>query len=178
MCFFYLRLSKQSWGWWFETPSRSLWRHCNGMPENILDDKSAFVVIMAWCLSQCWSKSVSPYGVTGLKWVDISYMNWINGHKEILLDVQIIGTVNNPKSISLFRRPYNSENSQTNAFLIHFNERFLNTKGVEMMCSKRQKKAFNCFTVLQNIVKKCYKVLSAFIDLVYRVRGWNQLYFP
>ena len=23
------RLSKQSWGWWFETPSWSLWRHCN-----------------------------------------------------------------------------------------------------------------------------------------------------
>ena len=23
------RLSKQSWGWWFDTPSRSLWRHCN-----------------------------------------------------------------------------------------------------------------------------------------------------
>ena len=23
------RLSKQSWGWWFETTSRSLWRHCN-----------------------------------------------------------------------------------------------------------------------------------------------------
>ena len=23
------RLGKQSWGWWFETPSRSLWRHCN-----------------------------------------------------------------------------------------------------------------------------------------------------
>ena len=31
--FFYLRLnkrlSKQRWGWWFETPSWSLWRHCN-----------------------------------------------------------------------------------------------------------------------------------------------------
>ena len=31
--FFDLRLnkplSKQSWGWWFETPSRSLWRQCN-----------------------------------------------------------------------------------------------------------------------------------------------------
>ena len=25
------RLSKQSWGWWFETPSFSLWRHCNGI---------------------------------------------------------------------------------------------------------------------------------------------------
>ena len=23
------RLSKQSWGWWFETPSCSLWRNCN-----------------------------------------------------------------------------------------------------------------------------------------------------
>ena len=23
------QLSKQSWGWWFETPSRSLWRYCN-----------------------------------------------------------------------------------------------------------------------------------------------------
>ena len=32
--FFDLRLnkllSKQWWGWWFETPSRPLWRHCNG----------------------------------------------------------------------------------------------------------------------------------------------------
>ena len=32
--FFHLRLnkrlSKQSWGWWFETPSRPLWRHCTG----------------------------------------------------------------------------------------------------------------------------------------------------
>ena len=34
MFVFYLRLnkrlSKQSWGWWFETPSRPLWRQCNG----------------------------------------------------------------------------------------------------------------------------------------------------
>ena len=25
------RLSKQSWGWWFETPLPPLWRHCNGL---------------------------------------------------------------------------------------------------------------------------------------------------
>ena len=33
MLFFYLRpnkrLSKQWWGWWFETASSPLWRHCN-----------------------------------------------------------------------------------------------------------------------------------------------------
>ena len=27
------RLSKQSWGWWSETPSCSLWRQCNGSPK-------------------------------------------------------------------------------------------------------------------------------------------------
>ena len=41
MFFFYLRLnkrlSKQSWGWWFETPSRSLWCHCN------------VLLIFLWC---------------------------------------------------------------------------------------------------------------------------------
>ena len=26
------RLSKQSWGWWFETPSDPLWRLCNAAP--------------------------------------------------------------------------------------------------------------------------------------------------
>ena len=26
------RLSKHSWGWWFETPSHSLWRHGNDIP--------------------------------------------------------------------------------------------------------------------------------------------------
>ena len=25
------RLSKESWGWWFETLLRPLWRHCNGL---------------------------------------------------------------------------------------------------------------------------------------------------
>ena len=27
------RLSKQSWGWWFETPSSPLWRHSNDFHE-------------------------------------------------------------------------------------------------------------------------------------------------
>ena len=29
ICALNKRLSKQSWGWWFEIPSHSLWRHCN-----------------------------------------------------------------------------------------------------------------------------------------------------
>ena len=30
------RLSKQWWGWWFETPSHPLWRHCNGISVVVL----------------------------------------------------------------------------------------------------------------------------------------------
>ena len=29
------RLRKQSWSWWFETTSRSLWRHCNGLSASV-----------------------------------------------------------------------------------------------------------------------------------------------
>ena len=35
ICALNKQLSKQSWGWWFETPSRSLWSHCNGLEEYI-----------------------------------------------------------------------------------------------------------------------------------------------
>ena len=41
------RLSKQSWGWWFETPSCSLWRHRNG-----------------WCGAVIWfQKQSTPHNV-------------------------------------------------------------------------------------------------------------------
>ena len=33
ICALNKRLSKQSRGWWFETPSCLLWRHCNGIPK-------------------------------------------------------------------------------------------------------------------------------------------------
>ena len=38
------RLSKQSWGWWSERLSLSLWRHCNVM--NVFDALSCLVVIL------------------------------------------------------------------------------------------------------------------------------------
>ena len=54
-----IRLSKQSWGWWFETPSRPLWCYCNWlrfactstpMPYTKRDIQPA-VLIMALCLA-------------------------------------------------------------------------------------------------------------------------------
>ena len=38
------RLSKQPWGWWFETPLWSLWRQCN--------------VFITDCTGSCWNDNV------------------------------------------------------------------------------------------------------------------------
>ena len=46
-----IRLSKKPWGWWCETPSRSLWRHCNAKAtfvnfsvSNIFDARKVHVI--------------------------------------------------------------------------------------------------------------------------------------
>ena len=76
--FFDLRLnkwlSKQWWGWWFETPWGSLWRHCNVFPSlfcsveptSTPSPMPALVRVMAWCCqaashypNQCWHKYVN-----------------------------------------------------------------------------------------------------------------------
>ena len=59
----------------------SLGSHCEialrWMPQNLPNEKSALVQVMAWChqaashyLSQCWLRSISPYGVTKPQWVN------------------------------------------------------------------------------------------------------------
>ena len=47
------------------------------MIQDLTDDKSTLVQVMAWCrqatshyLSQCWPRSVSPYGVIRPQWVN------------------------------------------------------------------------------------------------------------
>ena len=47
-------LSKQSWGWWFETPSRPLWRHRNVTTEVWVSFKCIFIQILVafWTLRQ------------------------------------------------------------------------------------------------------------------------------
>ena len=46
------RLSKQSWGWWLETPSRTLWRHCNVLSFQL------FVVSFLPCKYQAYSSHI------------------------------------------------------------------------------------------------------------------------
>ena len=50
-------------------------------PQDLTDDKSTLVQVMAWCrqatshyLSQCWPRSLSPYDVTRPQWVNQASM--------------------------------------------------------------------------------------------------------
>ena len=47
-----------------------------GMPENLINEKSTLVQVMAWCrqatshyLSQCWPRSILPYDIIRPPWV-------------------------------------------------------------------------------------------------------------
>ena len=68
-CLFYRRLnkwlSKQSWGWWFETPSRSLWRHRNGFA----------IVVVRLSIIFLFDVMMTPYNPIRLyHWVDLVCM--------------------------------------------------------------------------------------------------------
>ena len=45
------RLSKHSWGWWFETSSRPLWRHHNVGPIFVKDN---LWTVLIWLLQRPW----------------------------------------------------------------------------------------------------------------------------
>ena len=70
------RLNKQSWGWWFETPSRSLWRHRNGNSNGSerLSQILAMVypwslVLLHWYFQRQWRKLRKRPMTTRAQWV-------------------------------------------------------------------------------------------------------------
>ena len=74
------------------------------MSLDLTDDKSTLVQVMAWCrqatshyLSQCWPRSLSPYGVTKPQWVKPSFRripNGFCGDKSALVQVTVWCTNN------------------------------------------------------------------------------------
>ena len=79
------RLGKQSWGWWFETPLCSLWRHCNAlrrrqmsvMASRITDRSSVCSVVSSNC-----NKESSKVPVTVPLWGESTGGRWIPRTKE------------------------------------------------------------------------------------------------
>ena len=68
------RLSKQPWGWWFETPSSSLWRQLNGVLTHWDRDKMAAISQTIFSDVFSWMKSV---------------VFWLKFHWSLFLRVQL-----------------------------------------------------------------------------------------
>ena len=71
-------------GWGIPCETALIW-----MSLNFTDDQSTLVQVMAWChqatshyLSQCWPRSLSPYGVTRPQWVNAVKLS--NETREVL----------------------------------------------------------------------------------------------
>ena len=54
------RLSKQSWGWWFETLSRPLWRHGNVLRVHITSDRTEYCCSVGR-VNDCTLPKTIPY---------------------------------------------------------------------------------------------------------------------
>ena len=77
------RLSKQSWGWWFETPSPSLWRHCNG--------KSMFVSAIR-IVTHCNRDKMATISQTTFSTAFSSmklFVFWLKFDRSLFLSVQL-----------------------------------------------------------------------------------------
>ena len=67
-------------GWGISCEIALIW-----MSLDFTDDQSTLVQVMAWChqatshyLSQCWPRSLSPYGVTRPQWVNSRHTEFIS----------------------------------------------------------------------------------------------------
>ena len=80
------RLNKQSWGWWFETPSRPLWRH-----RNVLRDRYTRISFHVHSKHICCMKHIHvtktyAYQVCTRMWarIDIMHVN-IHLHTQVFV---------------------------------------------------------------------------------------------
>ena len=82
---------KQIWvidGWGISCEIALIW-----MSLDFTDDQSTLVQVMAWCrqatsyyLSQCWPRSLSPYGITRPQWVkDCPETNCITQYQHLMV---------------------------------------------------------------------------------------------
>ena len=59
------QLSKQSWGWWFETPSHSLWRHRNVTNCSLVMPYSIVIFYQHWSRWLFWCQAIT--------WANVDY---------------------------------------------------------------------------------------------------------
>ena len=84
------RLSKQSWGWWFETPFGSLWRHSNVLAYHLWnphEHNSMHFLRKSSCLVLKYQNSHLPFGKYHL--ISQNVFEIINGQRNIEEDMKL-----------------------------------------------------------------------------------------
>ena len=61
------QLSKQSWGWWFEMPSRSWWCHCNAISHIVLQCKNVILKKLSLLVAPQVVSDVTTSGAASYK---------------------------------------------------------------------------------------------------------------
>ena len=75
ICALNKRLSKQSWCWWFKTPSHPLWRHCNVTPQ---------IKAILWTII-CWAFDFSLLGIMSpfhCSWLQVIQLTLVSQNQE------------------------------------------------------------------------------------------------
>ena len=113
------RLRKQSWGWWFETPSRQLWRQCNG---GLFPHKNRFsvikistswgrlIIVMVIPMMERWyfyiETTIALLSVLGIRWFLYCTLQQYRGIIRELNFIQIQMQVHICSSFKQFSRKY------------------------------------------------------------------------
>ena len=80
-------LSKQSWGWWFETPSRPLWRHCNELKTSSpISGENYGITVSLW--DKCRNGTLNAGSVVKLKQCVTFLLQWFSGDPEVVTSSQ------------------------------------------------------------------------------------------
>ena len=105
ICALNIWLSKQSWRWWFETPSRSLWHPCNVIMQSgrwtysgtALCDCKCTAYLILYHLS--WSYLIPPSYTSSYNWycmIVLSYLIW--SHTRMVTALRSLGFKGDPPS--------------------------------------------------------------------------------
>ena len=88
------RLSKQPWGWWFETPSCRLWRHCND--SNVLYNMRLYLETHQYRILFKVAHSLElsiKCGLLDFRWQFRWQSNWSKAEVSIECGLRVTGSV-------------------------------------------------------------------------------------
>ena len=110
------RLSKQPWGWWFETPPWSLWRQCNDV---MTCHGNIFHIIMSLCVVWCGEFSSQRIGYADLWFPCYTPEQAFKTSGSVWFENAHVSHFNDTNVISGVRKVYRGHHFVWNACTVH-----------------------------------------------------------